>query len=136
MKRILCILLALALIAGGIVFGIFAIKRINKGKSFTPVQGVITRIDAQSGGIDENGNTEYTYYVFVKYTVDGTEYESELGEYQSSYREGDSIEVKYNPDNPSEIQSTSTLSAILTIAMPIVAVLAGAVLLFKSLFSR
>ncbi len=60
----------------------------------------------------------YTYYnddstehrVFVSYEVDGVTYSHrELGSYSSSMREGKTVKIKYNLDNPNEIMSKSSV---------------------------
>lgn len=50
-----------------------------------------------------------THIVTVEYTVDGVEYESEINDYNSRMYEGKTIEVYYDPDNPSNVKTDSML---------------------------
>ena len=57
--------------------------------------------------------------VYVKYSVDGKNYEEELGELSGSYKEGEKMTIYYNPENPSEITQTTSL------VLPIVMIVGG-----------
>lgn len=50
-----------------------------------------------------NSEGERVYDVIVEYDVDVSIYESELGSYNSTYDEGDVIDIYYYKDNPSKI---------------------------------
>ena len=51
---------------------------------------------------DSDGDTSHT--VYVKYTVKGNEYEGKLNYYSSGMREGKSVKVFYNPDDPEDFR--------------------------------
>ena len=58
---------------------------------------------------DQDGNREEAMYkIFVKYTVNGIEYETELGE-MYEHKIGDKIKIVYNPDDPKVISQPSSL---------------------------
>ena len=78
---------------------------------------------------DIDGNTvEATYKVFVKYTVDGKEYNEELGDLSGTYRINEKMTIYYNPDDPSQItQTKSKIIPIVMIALGCVSLVGGIV---------
>ena len=66
-----------------------------------------------------------TYDVYVKYTVQGTTYESQLDDYKNSYREGKELTVYYNPEKPGEVLSPGVVGPIVSIALGAVALFVG-----------
>ena len=60
----------------------------------------ITRIESHR---DSDGDT--THDVWVKYQANGRTYEEELNSYVAGYREGKEIEVIYDKNNPSKVQT-------------------------------
>jgi len=50
------------------------------------------------------GRTKTNHDVFIKYTVDGVTYNSELGYYNSGMHIGAEVEVYYNPENPHQVR--------------------------------
>lgn len=111
-----------------IVFGILIIAPIQRIKNFPKTQGTVSRLELeQEGYSDRDGYHEPTYRVFVKYMVEGREYESEYGVF-SGYEVGKSVSVAYNPADPTDIaQPNGMLVPILMIAAG-VAALAGSVI--------
>lgn len=101
-----------------IVFGVFMFIVNDKNKDYIKTEAVVSNMElVQDAYTDENGDTvEATYNVYVKYTVDGTEYNEELGE-ASNLKEGEKITIYYNPDDPTKItQTTSLILPIVIIA--------------------
>ena len=84
------------LVVGIIVFA----SGITKKNTYKTTDAVISKIDSYS---DSDGDRHYTAY--VTYRVPGTSKlnETKLDYYSSSMDVGDTIEVRYNPDNPNEI---------------------------------
>ena len=102
----------IALLAFGIVTLIIDIKNQN----YIEVDAVVSKADLyEEAHTDADGTTvDATYTVYVKYTVDGKEYETELG-VLSGYKKDQKIKIYYNPKNPKEI--TQTISLVLPIVM-------------------
>lgn len=67
--------------------------------------GTISQINTHHS----NGNT--IHEVYVKYEVDGTQYESKLNGYSSNFYEGKNIKMYYDKNNP-EIISTKSLNLL------------------------
>ncbi len=71
----------------------------------------ITRIDKETKTVTTTKNGKpvkkkvNVYDVYVEYTVDGKTYNSKLGSYNSSMKEGKEIEIFYLPDTPEVIRS-------------------------------
>ena len=98
-----------------IIFGI-AMFIINKNnQNYIKTAAIVSKTElVEETHIDENGNSvDALYKVYVKYTVEGNQYEEELGEL-AGYKKGDKITIYYDPDNPKKI--TQTKSLILPIA--------------------
>lgn len=93
---------------GLIIFGIAIFALTNYKEYEGKVTAVISniqkeRIDSYS---DDSNEEQYNYTVFVDYEVDGFEYKGiEYDSYNSSMKIGDKIEIKYDLDDPSKIQS-------------------------------
>ena len=67
--------------------------------------------------VNSKPKTRTYYYPSIKYTIDGQTYYNDLSTGSSDpdeYRVGDSINIRYNPDKPTEIDlgSASTKSGI------------------------
>ena len=54
---------------------------------------------------DPDTPNDKQYIVKVKYSVDGKEYTSDYGFYSPSYKEGDAVEIQYDPKDPSKTAS-------------------------------
>ena len=92
------------------VFGIIIFIINIKNQNYIKVEAVVSKTElVEEAHIDVDGNTvETTYKVYVKYTVDGIEYNEVLGEL-SGYKQGQKTTIYYNPDNPSEITQSNSL---------------------------
>ena len=131
MKQLIGAVTALVL---GIILIVFGFVSRHKQNDYTETDAVITNIETEPGTGDESD----THRVFVKYTVDGKEYNEELDSYKSSYRIGDTIKVKYDPADPGNVTSSGffiviilfVIGGILTLGSGIY-LIAGAFFLFK-----
>ena len=105
-----------------IVFGVIMFTINKENQNYLKTEAVVSKTDlVQESYIDENNNTvEATYKVYVKYTVDGKEYDEELGEL-SGYEKNQKITIYYDPKDPSKITQTKSL------ILPIVIIIAGIV---------
>lgn len=110
----------------GVVVAVLSVGKLKKQGVYPGTTAVITRIEEDWDGEDT------TYHVFVRYTVAGREYESELDEYKASFTEGKEIPVQYNPDDPAEVLSASKGTTYLAVGIGCVIGLAGLFLLVRS----
>lgn len=74
----------------------------------------------------ESASDDDSYIVTARYTVDGKEYTNVLDSYSPSYKEGGTVEVRYNPDDPNQITSG--------FAIGVYAMVVGAVILLMIVF--
>ena len=123
--------LARFLIPAGIlllVFGIIFFGASNSSKDYIKTQATVTKVELEEEAhTDASGNRqEATYTATVKYTVDGREYEAELGGL-SEYKVGDKMTIYYNPADPGQVTMTTSLLIPLVIIAGGIAMLAGGV---------
>lgn len=86
-----------------LVFGIFFFGSVQRTKNFPKTEGVVTRTElAEEAYTDREGYHEATYTVYVKYTVDGKDYETDYGVFPQM-KVGDKVSVAYNPADPSDM---------------------------------
>ncbi len=80
-----------------IAVGIFLLVRnIDYKTNGIKTYAVITRIETDYSPTDETTN----HYVYVRFEAEGKIIEGELGAYTSSMREGQTVPVRYMPNNP------------------------------------
>lgn len=86
--------------------------------------GVIQKIDHEVH-YGANNDREDDYHVYVKYNVNGKDYDEELGYYTGEYREGMELEIRYDPENPMNITAAdiSSMLRYFKILIPVSAVL-------------
>ncbi len=89
--RYLALFMAVVAIVGGIYLTFF------HSMGFVKTQATIQKI------VEEVSDDSKTYRATVAYTVDGTEYSGEVNLDSSSHQTGETIEVLYDPKNPSEV---------------------------------
>lgn len=130
----------------GIIFAFIGVTFIIAGfivsaqtKSFLnnseQTDAVISQIEADHYKM--NGKRRINYDVWVKYTVDGIQYEEFLNYYSSSMHEGDIITINYDPNDPSKIISSSGSIVIVLVFIPIGGVFAllGFILIIQKIIS-
>ena len=122
----------IALVIGIALVGIGIYVQFFQTKGFKETTATITKIEETWRGYnDETMEDEYDYEVYVKYTVDGKEYEGKADTYDGSYAEGKEITVFYDPSNPADIHGDSGFLGFVMIGIGAVMVVAGAFLLVK-----
>ena len=111
-----------------IVFGVFFFSASKQNQDYVKTESTVTKVELeQEASTDAEGNTvAATYNVSVKYTVDGKEYEAELGGV-SKFKEGDKMTIYYNPSDPSQITQTKSLVIPLIIIAAGIAALVGGI---------
>ena len=127
MTRLLEKLLPWLLIAAAVLCGWLGVKGIRDRQRFLPATALITEITHWYG----TGEDDDTHVVTVRYTIGGTHYETDLQEYSASMREGKTINIRYDPENPANVVTASYTGVIVSFAMAVVALAAGGILLVK-----
>ena len=118
-----------------LIFGIVSFGSVKDARNFIETQAVISKTELYQEAYTEKGERhEAEYNVFVKYTVDGKEYESELG-ILSGVKEGDSMKVYYNPADPGEVVQMRNQAVIPYVALGVgaVALIGGVLSIVKAL---
>lgn len=123
---IIAVVLGLALVGFGVYLQFF------QTKGFKQTDATITRIDKNWRAYNnETMEDEYDYDVYVKYTVDGKEYEGKADTYDESYAEGKEITVFYNPSNPAEIHGDSGIVSYFLMGIGAIVAVVGVVMLVR-----
>ncbi len=121
---------AMALIPIGIILvivSIFVFGAVNRIKDFPETEAVVSNVELyEEESVDDEGNHyDATFTVYVKYTVDGVEYENEYGVF-TGYKIGDKFNIRYNPDDPNDIaQPNGIVLPIVILALGIAAIAGG-----------
>ena len=112
-----------------IVMSIFMFVMGNEHKDYIKTQAVVSKMElVEEATTDAEGNdVEATYKVYVKYTVDGKDYEEELGEL-SGYEKGDKLDIVYNPKDPTQISQPSSVIFTICLLVGGIAAIIGGVL--------
>lgn len=130
MNKTLGAIIAIVLGLACVGFGVYT--QFFQTKGFEETTATITKIEENWRGYNEETmEDEYDYDVYVKYTVDGKEYEGKADTYDGSYVEGKEITVFYNPSNPADIHGDSGILGIIMIAAGAVLTIAGVIMLIK-----
>lgn len=99
----------------GIIFLALGIITLVNHESFmnnaVQTEAEIIRVES---GYDEN-RTERD--IWVSYEVNGRIFKENLGYYTSGMSEGDKISVYYNPENPSELSSSSVIPELIFVVI-------------------
>ena len=120
------------LLLGGLLFLVSGVIKYTQVTSFPQTNAMITQIDWEPGVGEESDK----YTVYVRYSVGGTTYDQQLDNYKSSYREGQTITIRYNPEKPETITALSTPAAILITAFGGVLLVGGVAALLPILRKR
>lgn len=128
-----------------ILFSIFMFYVVTHSQGYMETDAVVTRTEEYEKPT-ESDETEVDLFdvfenerdkkstVYVKYTVNGTEYEEVYGVF-TGYKEGDRIRICYDPDDPKTLtQPGSLLHPAVILAVGIAAVIAG-IICFKKDFT-
>ena len=102
-----------------IVFGIWQVFFHSKG--FEKTEAVIVAVEE----VPDEGTDDSAYIATVRYTVNGETYTQTLDTQSASYKEGKTITVLYDPNDPSVIHSGRSMGIyFLVIGVVILAVIA------------
>ena len=100
-----------------VVIGIFILRSYFKDQKTQTVETTATviRVDSELETDSDGLDTRY-FYPVVTYTVNGIKYETRLPDSgttdSTAYKEGQTVSIKYNPDNPKEISKKDSKSGI------------------------
>ena len=130
MRRIFNMLFPIVFVVAGCFCIFLGVKNIQNRAVYSQTNGVISKIEEVYVGGEDN---EYDYEVTVKYTVDGKEYSTLLGEYDIKMKEGQEIGIFYDPKDPNKIMSDSNTTPVVLITLGIVGALAGVYVFIKGL---
>ena len=87
-----------------LVFGIYSTFFMSSGYKTTTA--TIVSIEEDPNYIpDPNSENDKQYIATAKYTVDGKEYTTKLDSYDPGYKVGGTVEIKYDPKDPSKMTS-------------------------------
>ena len=104
--------------------GISSLVRRDK---YIPVEATITRIEEFYSAEED----QCTYSTIAAYRVDGKDYENDIGYYEPSFEEGKTIEIRYNPADPSEVEAASQGFLIYLVIIGAVLTAAGVFLMIR-----
>ena len=116
--KIFAAIIAIIAIAAGVYFTFFQSRGFEKTTAT-----IVSIVEVPSDFADQDP----TYDVKVRYTVNGKEYTEKLDTYSPSYKEGKTVEVLYDPNNPAVIHSG--------LGFGIYILIAGTVILLIIIFS-
>lgn len=116
------ILVPVILLIGGIIFLVLGINALKAVNSFTEISAVVSRVDIQRSADPDESDTVTTY---VRYKVDGKEYNEILQFAGGDYTEGETVKVLCDPDNPSYVTGATMTSSIIYIVIGAVMALIG-----------
>ena len=120
------------LLLGGLLFLVSGVIKYTQVTSFPQTNAMITQIEWEPGAGEESDK----YTVYVRYSIGGTTYDRQLDNYKSSYREGQTITIRYNPSNPETITALNTPATILITAFGGVLLVGGVATLLPVLRKR
>lgn len=104
MKKILGIIIGIACVVIG-VFILISYSRAQKVQT-AETTATIIRVDSELE-TDTDGFETRHYYPVIEYTVEGQRYETRLPNSDTTdsteYKEGQTVTIQYNPDNPNEL---------------------------------
>ena len=122
------------MLVGGLFFVGLGFKNYNDQKNGVKVFAVVSKIEEETR-VDADGVTTEEA-VYVRYTVDGKEYNERLSFFSGSYKEGDEITVLYDPQKPSYVIGTSKIGPPLYLAFGAVVTISGIVGMFRAIKSK
>ena len=106
------IILPLILLALAVVLFVFGGINIKRQKSWIKTDAVITHLEYTPGAGDDDAE----WKVVVAYDAEGVHYVAELDEYKSSFSEGQSVAVRYNPAEPGQVTADGIIGIIMMFA--------------------
>ena len=117
-----------------IVFGCLSIGPVAKRLNYPQTEAAVTRAELyEEAYYDGETHQDATYTIFVKYTLDGQEYEEEYGVFPKM-NPGDKVTINYNPNDYHDIgQPNSMLLPYGIIAAGVAALAVGVVSVIRAI---
>lgn len=113
--KVLAFITPVILIIGGLIFGGLGFLNLQQVQNYPEVQATVTRIEQELSGAGEDNDVDET--VWVEYTVDGQKYEEVLQFSTTGNKVGDTITVRYNPENPKYVTGGKTMTSVIYIVL-------------------
>ena len=114
MNRIITLIVGIISIVIGIV--ILITHFTNQAKQTEEITATVVRIESRVEQDTDGFDTRY-YYPVISYTVNNQTYEKQLPDsgstISSDYKEGDTVVISYNPDNPNEISKKGSIGGLI-----------------------
>lgn len=112
-----------------IVFSVLLFVSDEYNKNYIKTEATVSKTELVREAItdDEGNHEEAMYKIFVKYMVNGKEYETELGE-MYEHKVGDKITIVYNPDDPNQISQPSSMVLNIVLLVGGIAALVGGII--------
>ncbi len=135
-----CFLMGIIYAIVGIIFLIvgitISVHNNNFLKNAQQTNAVISRIEKEYY-YDSDGERKAKHSAWVKYEINGRQYEELLDYYSSDMREGDTIIINYSPDDPSKIITNmgSKILGFIIIPLGSIFALLGLILIMKKIHS-
>ena len=118
-----------------IIFGIIMMNMTRNAEHFIKTDAVVTKTElVPAVASDEEAGSGEQYDVFIKYSAEGKEYETYLGE-MTGYKVGDKIQISYNPEDPEQIiqAGNNILFSLVFVAAGVLALVGGIFSLIKAM---
>lgn len=112
-------IVSFVMLLGGIAFIVFGCISFKEVKTFPEVSAVVTKVETEWVDNGEDGTKE-SKTAYVKYTVDGVEYNEILQNSPGDIEENTTITVRYNPEKPSYVTGSTKTSGTVQMALGIV----------------
>lgn len=109
----------------GLLALIVGVSSLAKRSSYLPVEATIIRIEESYDAAEER----YNYKTIAKYQVNGIEYEGDIGYYAPQFKEGKVIEIRYDPNDPVNVEAASPGALIYFVGIGAILIAAGVYLL-------
>ena len=114
LKRLIGIIIGIACIVIGIIIMVshFNAQKVQTAETTAKIIRIDSEVETDSDGFD----TRY-YYPVIEYTVDNQKYETRLPDSgttnSTEYRQGEDIEIQYNPNNPKELSKKGSTGGLI-----------------------
>ena len=114
MKKIISLLAGIACIVIGIFILIshFKAQKTQTAETTATIIRVDSEVETDTDGLDTRN-----YYPVIEYTVNNQRYETRLPDSgttdSSAYKEGEKVEIKYNPEKPNEISKKGSKGGLI-----------------------
>ena len=101
-----------------VVIGIFIIVSYSKAQKIQTAEATATiiRVDSEVQTDTDGFDTRY-YYPVIEYTVNNQKYETRLPDSgttnSTEYKQGETVEIKYNPENPNELSKKGSKGGLM-----------------------